>query len=79
MSDHQKLFGVIKELSNSMTRCDGEKSFQKEAVSKAAEEHGVEKKLIRKLAKAYHKQNFSEEKAVAEEFADLYETVVGEV
>jgi gamma-glutamylcysteine synthetase len=79
MADKDKLFGVIKELSNSMTRVDGEKSFQKEAITAAAEEHGIEKKLLRKLAKTYHKQNFTEEKTVAEEFTELYETVIGEV
>lgn len=79
MTDHTKLFGVIKELSNSMTRVEGERDFQKEAITAAAEEHQIEKKLLRKLAKTYHKQKFTEEKAENEEFADLYETVIGEV
>jgi gamma-glutamylcysteine synthetase len=77
--DNQKLFGTLKEISNSMTRVDGEKTFQKEAINSAAEEHQISKKLIRKLAKAYHKQNYTEEKATAEEFSEIYESVVGEV
>jgi hypothetical protein len=77
--DNEKLLKTIKELSNSMTRVDGEKDFQKETINAAAEEHQVSKKLIRKLAKAYHKQNYTEEKASAEEFTELYEAVVGEV
>jgi DnaJ-class molecular chaperone len=77
--DNQKLFGTLKEISNSMTRVDSEKTFQKEAINSAAEEHQISKKLIRKLAKAYHKQNYTEEKATAEEFSEIYESVVGEV
>jgi hypothetical protein len=76
--DKEKLAKVVKELSNSMTRGDAEKTYQKETIDKAAEEHQIPKKQIRKLAKIFHKQNYSEEKATAEEFSDLYETVIGE-
>jgi TRAP-type uncharacterized transport system substrate-binding protein len=34
------------------------------------------KKLVAKLIKVYHKQNFDEEVAVHEQFETLYETVV---
>jgi hypothetical protein len=77
--DQKKIFGVIKELSNSMTRQDAERTYQNEAIKAAAEEHQIPKKQIRKLAKTYHKQNYTEEKQGAEEFSGLYETIVGDV
>lgn len=75
-SDKDKLLGVIKELSNSMSRAEAEKEFQKEAVAKAAEDFTLTKKLISKLATTYHKDRFDEEKASSEEFIDLYESVI---
>jgi hypothetical protein len=74
--DKDKLFGVIRELSNSMTRAESERDFQHEALKKAADDFQLEKKLISRLAKTYHKDKFSEEKASAEAFIDLYESVV---
>ena len=50
-TDKDKLKGVIKELNDSMTRVAAEKEFQKEAITKICEELGVEKKLIRRMAK----------------------------
>jgi hypothetical protein len=77
--DKQKLLGTIKELHNSLTRQDGEREFRKEAINTAAEEHQISKKLIRDLAQAYHKQNYTDKKAESDEFQELYESVVGEV
>jgi hypothetical protein len=34
------------------------------------------KKLVAKLVRVYHKQNFDEEVAVNEQFENLYESVV---
>lgn len=77
--DQDKILKVIKEISNSMTRAESERDFQKEAIKAASEEHQIPKKQLRKLAKTYHKQNYTEEKQGAEEFSDLYESIVGEV
>jgi len=75
-SDKGKVLGVLKEISNAMTRIEGERDFIKEAVKAAADEHQIDKKHLRKLAKVYHRQNFSQEVAESEEFQQLYETIV---
>lgn len=75
--DTSKLKNVIHEISNSMTRMDGERDYIKEAVKLASEEHDIDKRVLRKIARAYHKQNFTEEVATAEEFEVQYTNVLG--
>lgn len=69
---------VMEEISASMTRIEGERDFIKEAITKCAEEYEINKKTFRKLAKVYHKQNFSREVAEHEEFETMYEQLTGE-
>ena len=74
--DREKLFKVVKDCSDSMTRMDGEKDFVRESIAETAKNMQLPKKLVAKLVKVYHKQNFDEEVAVQEQFETLYESVV---
>lgn len=74
-ADRQKLLNSIKEMSNSMTRVESERDFQKDAITDAAETLGLEKKYVRKLANVYHKQNMSEILQEQEEIEALYELI----
>jgi hypothetical protein len=74
--DRDKLFKVIKECSDSMTRQDAEKDFVRESIADTSKNMQLPKKLVARLVKVYHKQNFDEEVAVHEQFETLYETVV---
>jgi hypothetical protein len=75
-ADREKLLGVLKECSNSLTRMEGEKDYIKEATTNIAKDLQLPKKLVAKMVKVYHKQNYDEEVAVHEQFETLYETVV---
>jgi Trm5-related predicted tRNA methylase len=75
-ADRDKLLGVLKELSASMARIEGERSFMKEASADISDQLKIPKKLVSKMAKVYHKQNYDEEVAVHEQFETLYESVV---
>ena len=66
------------ELSASMARTEGEREFIKEAINNICDEYEMSKKTFRKLAKVYHKQNFSKEVAENEEFETMYEQLTGE-
>lgn len=66
------------ELSASMTRIEGERDLIKEALTNICEEYELSKKTFRRLAKTYHKQNFSKEVAEHEEFETMYEQLTGE-
>ena len=68
----------LEELSGSMTRIEGERDFIKEAIGDICDEYEMSKKTFRKLAKVYHKQNFSKEVAENEEFETMYEQLTGE-
>ena len=74
--DREKLFKIVQECSNSMTRMDAEKDFVREAIADTAKNMQLPKKMVAKLVKVYHKQNFDEEVAVHEQFETLYESVV---
>lgn len=75
-SDRKKLYDAIKECSNSMTRIAAEKDLIKEAVKHVCEELKLPKRLVNRLVKVYHKQNYDEEVATHEQFEQLYETIV---
>lgn len=73
----KRIQDALHEISNSMTRIDAERDFIKEAINAVAEEHELSKKIVRKMARVYHKQNFREEQATHEEFETLYQNIVG--
>lgn len=75
-ADRKKLLGVLKECSNSLTRIAGERDLIKEAVSDVSESLQLPKRLVNKMVKVYHKQNYDEEVATNEQFEQLYETIV---
>jgi hypothetical protein len=75
-ADREKLLKVLSECSNSMVRIDAEKDLIKEAIADTSKQLQIPKKLIAKMIKVYHKQNYDEEVAVHEQFETLYETVV---
>jgi predicted transcriptional regulator len=74
--DKKKFYNAIVEISNSMTRTEAERDLIAEIVKNLSEEFDINKKIIRKIAKAYHKQNLAEEQNDHDEFVELYEEVV---
>ncbi len=74
--DREKLFKIVKDCSDSMARIEGENDFIRESIAETAKQMQLPKKLVAKLVRVYHKQNFDEEVAVNEQFENLYESVV---
>ena len=74
--DKKKIKGVIMELNDSMTRMAAERDLQKEAVTNINDALGVDKKLIKRMAKAYYKANYNEEVAENNTFEEFYVTIV---
>ena len=75
-ADKKKLLDCLRECSGSMTRMEGEKDYIKESISAIAKDLQLPKKLVAKMVKVYHKQNYDEEVATHEQFETLYETIV---
>lgn len=74
--DREKLLKVIRNCSDSMARMDGEKEFIREEVKEISKQLNIPKRLVNRMIKVYHKQNYDEEVAVHEQFETLYETIV---
>jgi len=73
----KKLTGAMNEMSSSMLRVEAEKDLQKNVINDLFDEFKIPKKVLAKMARVYHKQNFQEEKATHEEFEQLYHTITG--
>ena len=74
--DKKKIKGVIMELNDSMTRAAAERDLQKEAINNINDALGVDKKLIRRMAKVYYKANYNEEVEKNNTFEEFYDTIV---
>ena len=66
---------VMKELSDSMTRMDGEKDFIKDAIGDLSKQYSIPKATLSKVAKTYHKQNVAEERAKNEDTYYVYDSI----
>jgi hypothetical protein len=73
--DLKDIFAVMKDISNSKTREQAEKDYQKETFKALQEKYGIKAKHFRRMAKDYHKDQFDRQKAESEAYADLYEAV----
>ena len=74
--ERKKFNDALQEISNSMTRIEAEKSLIKNIVDELVTSSEIPKKTINKLARIFHKQNFSQEAQAFEELETLYEEVV---
>ena len=74
--DPKKIRDAIVEISNSMTRSDAERDFVKEVIARIHEEEGLDKRVMRKMARAYHKGNFQDETALNEEFETTFTSIM---
>jgi regulator of replication initiation timing len=74
-ADRKAIYDALKEISNSMTRIEGERDYIKEAINNTCENYNLNRKTFRRMAKVYHKQNFNREKEEHEEFETMYETI----
>ena len=74
-TDRKAILDCMKELSASMTRTEGEREFQREAIKELCDNLELSKKTFRRMAKVYHKQNFTKQIEEHEEFETMYETI----
>lgn len=76
--DRKKLRKTIEALNDSMTRVAAERDLQKEAINTIFDELGVDKKTVRRMAKAHFKANFNEEVEENSNFEDFYTLIMKE-
>lgn len=73
--ERKKIRDALSEISNSLTRIEGERDLIKTIVGNIAEEHELPKKTVNKMARVFHKQNFSKEQQEFSEFEHIYQAV----
>lgn len=73
--DRKKILASVQEISNSLTRIEAERDLIKEILADVQDKFALPKKYTRKVAKIYHKQNFTEVQQEQEELEAIYETV----
>ena len=74
-ADKKAIKDAMREISSSMTRTEAERDLIKEIINDISEKYEIPKKTFRKLARVYHKQNFTKEIEEHEEFELLYENI----
>lgn len=74
--DRQVFRKAILELNDSMTRVGAERELQKEIINETFDKLGVDKRLIRRMAKTYFKANFKDEIQENTDFEEFYSTIM---
>lgn len=74
-TDRKAILDCMKEISASLTRTESEREFIREAIKEICDKYQLSKKTFRRMAKVYHKQNYSVELEEHEEFETMYETI----
>lgn len=76
-ADKLKIKKMLGEISDSYTRISAERELVKETIEALAEDFEIDKKVLRKMAQVYHKQNFTTVESEQEDFVFMYESILG--
>jgi hypothetical protein len=77
-TDRIKIKNMLAEISGSMARMSAERDLIRETIKEMSDQFQLPKRTLSRMAKVYHKQNFTQEVADHEEFETLYENIVQE-
>lgn len=71
----KKIKDVLFEISASMTRSEGEREYQTEAIKELAEDTEIPAKYLKKIARIYHKSVRDQFEAEQESSIELYDCI----
>lgn len=74
--ERRQLRKAVLEMNDSMTRAAAERELQKETTAEICDKLGVDKKLFRRMSRAYFKANFKDEVQENTDFEDFYTNVM---
>ena len=74
--DRKRMKKAIMEMNDSMTRVGAERELQKETTNEICNNLGIDKKLFKRMARAYFKANFKDEVQENTDFEEFYSTVM---
>lgn len=73
--DQKKLKKALDEINDSMTRKAAENDLIKEIINTTSDKLGLNKRLIRRLAKTHYKRDYDMEVQENKDFEEVYEYV----
>lgn len=71
----EELLGVIKEVTLEMSKMDDSRDQIKEIINEASKTFGIDKSLLRKVSRFYHKKNISSFEIEAAEIKTVYNAI----
>lgn len=74
--DRKRMRKAIMEMNDSMTRVGAERELQKETTNEICNSLGIDKKLFKRMSRAYFKANFNDEVQENTDFEEFYSTVI---
>ena len=74
--DRKRMKKAIMEMNDSMTRVGAERELQKETTNEICNNLGIDKKLFKRMARAYFKANFRDEVQENTDFEEFYSAVM---
>ncbi len=74
--DRKTLRKAVMEMNDSMIRVGAERELQKETTNEVCDKLGIDKKLFRRMSRAYFKANFKDEVQENTDFEEFYSTVM---
>lgn len=75
-TQRKELKEAIVQLNDSMTRVASERDYQKDTINSINDKTGVDKKIIRRMAKVYFRANYSQEQEENRSFEEFYDGVM---
>lgn len=75
-SQRKELKEAIVQLNDSLTRVSSERDYQKETINTISDKTGVDKKIIRRMAKVYFRANYAQEQEENRSFEEFYDGVM---
>ena len=74
--ERKQLRKAIMEMNDSMTRVGAERELQKETTDEICGQLGLDKKLFKRMSRAYFKANFKDEVQENTDFEEFYTAVM---
>ena len=74
--ERKQLRKAVMEMNDSMTRVGAERELQKETTDEICGQLGLDKKLFKRMSRAYFKANFRDEVQENNDFEEFYTAVM---
>lgn len=75
-ADKKRVKDAVLEMNDSMTRIAAERDLQKDTLLRMEDQLGIDKKMLRRMARVYFKSNYAQEQDENRNFEEMYDGVM---